>query len=166
MAPTIPLKRKVSVIERRLKSGDVWAVGAGTIPLKEPDRWVLRIASTENRPLRARELQNEKGWQFATAEDLAATPYEIGFAIQDGRLVRGAHSQEVLMKMERDDYAAVVRLKEADVRKHTFGQKATKDAILQAVQQQPGGDAGAEFLDRTVERIRVTDSRERVNLEE
>lgn len=166
MSKTETKKREISVIERRLKSGDVWAVGSGAIPLKDPRRWELRIANSDIRNGRVREMQHEKGWDFADEADLACTPYEIGFTLLDGRLVRGMHSQEVLMKMERTDYRAVQLAKDAEVRKNTFGKKAVKRAILQAAAQEPGGDQGAEFLNRAIQSVKTVDSREAVSLED
>lgn len=161
-----PKKRKISVIERRLKSGSIWAVSAGGIPLKEPKRWTLRIVNAEVRNGRVREMQHDKGWEFAEPGDLAVEPYEVGFSILDGRIVRGQHSQEVLMKMERADYAEVVKLKEQAVRKDTFGTKAAKQTVLNAAAvEDPTGNA-SDFLNRAINSIQVEDSIERIPIEE
>lgn len=166
MANPTSKKREISIIERRLKSGSIFAVSAGSIPLKQPKRWELRIVNSEVRNGRIREMQTDKGWEFVAVSDLAVEPFEIGFREQDGRLVRGQHGQEVLMKMEAADYREVQLLKDAENRKNTFGQKATKQAILNAAQGESGGGRGAELLDRAIQGMRVEDSQERVSLED
>ena len=159
-------KRSISVVERRLQTGSIFAVGTGGIPLKEPRRWTLRIVNSEVRNGRVHEMQHEKGWQFAEIADLAVEPYEVGFTVLDGRIVRGAHGQEVLMKMAQTDFSAVQAMKDADNRKNTFGEKAVKQAIVTAAGREQGGAQGADFLDRAVKSIQIQDSAERVPLED
>lgn len=161
-----PEKRKISVVERRLKSGLVFAGHSGAIPLKDPDRWVLREVNSEVRNGRIREMQHDLGWVYLEPDDLAVEPHEVGLSVLDGRLVKGTHGSLVMMKMERPDYQAVVKAKEEKNRAHTFGQKAIKQSILSAAQTQEGGADGAEFLNRHIgNTIQVTDSTERVTLE-
>jgi hypothetical protein len=134
--------------------------------LKEPTRWSLRIANSEMRDGRIREMQHDKQWQFAEEADLAVTPYEVGFRLLDGKIVRGTHGSEVLMKMEQADYRAVVAMKDKENRTNTFGSKAIKQTIIAAASREPDGAQGADFLDRAVERVKVTDSLEGVSLED
>lgn len=166
MPKPIPIKREISIIERRLQSGSIFAASSQPIPLKEPDRWTLRIVNSQISDAHLWEMLAVKGWVYATPEDLAIDPHEIGFRIQDGRIVRGVHGHEVLMKMPKADYQAVVTEKDRTNRRNTFGTKALKDAVVSAAQQEPDGDRGATFLDRHLKSISVTDGYERVNLEE
>ena len=159
-------KRDISIIERRLKSGSIFSAGSKPIPLAEPSRWTVRVVNTTISDARQWDMQADKGWVYLEAADLAVKPEELGFRELDGRIVRGTQGQEVLMKMEIKDYKSVQKLKDSENRKHTFGAKANKAAILSAVQQEPGGDQGADFLNRAIGNMNITDSVERVSLEE
>lgn len=161
-----PKKREISVVERRLKSGSVFATGSKPMPLVEPDRWEVRVVNGQISDARLWEMQAEKGWVYLAAEDLAVEPHEIGFRVQDGRVVRGTHGHEVVMKMPRTDYRAIQKQKDRENRINTFGTAANKKAIVAAAQSEPGGARGAEFLDRAVERITIKDSLEQVSLED
>ena len=159
-------KRPLSIVERRLKGGSIFGTSSKPIPLVEPDRWSLRVVNSQISNTRVYDMQAEKGWTYATVEDLAVKPEEVGLRELDGRIVRGTHAEEVLMKMERADYRAIQKVKDATNREQTFGKKAIKDTILGAVQQEPDGDRGADFLNRSINRITVKDSLERVDLSE
>mgnify|MGYP001579820631 FL=1 len=162
-------KREISVIERRLQSGQIFALGSDAIPLREPTRWVLRIINTQISDAHLWSMQAKKGWVYAEPDDLAVKAEEIGFRVQDGRIVRGTQGAEVLMKMASPDFAAVQRQKDAENRAHTFGAKALKASVVKAAETKPDDpDAakGAEFLDRHLAGITVTDSVERVPLDE
>ena len=165
-AAVAPKKRDISVVERRLKSGSIFAVGTGGIPLKEPHVWTLREVNSEIRNGHVHAMQHEKGWEFATAADLAVEPFEVGYREMDGRLVKGTHGSLVLMKMAKTDYAEVVKLKEAENRKNTYGDKAVKQAIVAAAAREQDGAQGAEFLHRAVQSAQVVDSTEHVSLED
>lgn len=158
MPKATPVKRKLSVVERRLASGSVFTAASRPIPLKEPDLWVLRVVNTAISDDRLYAMQAEKGWVYALPEDLAIDPVEVGLRVVDGRIVRGDKGTEVLMKMPKEDYDAVVKMKDVENRKMTFGKKATKDAIVAAASQQLG-DEGAEFLSRTVQSMDIKDGR-------
>ena len=162
-----PKKRNVSVVERRLKSGSIFSASSKPIPLTDPDRWTVRVVNASISDARIWEMQADKGWVYAEPADIAVSVTELGFRIQDGRIVRGQHGQEVLMKMERDDYAAIQKAKDAENRRQTFGAQAVKDAIISAAGSDAGvGAQGAEFLARNLDSVTVTDSREAVSLEE
>lgn len=161
------VKKEISVVERRLKSGRIFSVGSRPIPLAEPNRWIVRTVNTQISDARAWEMQAEKGWVYATAADLAVAPTEIGFRELDGHIVRGTQGQEVLMKMEKADYAAIQKQKEAENTRNTFSAAANKAAILSAAHADPTvGDQGAEFLNRSISSLEIKDSRERVSLED
>lgn len=165
--PKAPVKkREITVVERRLQSGSIFAASSQPIPLKEPQKWSIRVVDATISPNRVWEMQANKGWVYLTPEDLAVEPHEVGFRVQDGRVVRGQHGTEVLMKMLKRDYVEVQLAKDAENRKNTFGSKAVRDSVLGAVAQEPGGDQGAAFLERHLQGITVTDSREVVSLEE
>lgn len=162
-----PKKRELTVVERRLKSGSIFAASSKPIPLTEPDRWTVRFVNSQISDNRIWEMQADKGWVYAALEDLAVKPEEVGCRLQDGRIVRGQHGHEVLMKMERDDYAAIQKAKDKANRDMTFGAKATKDAIVSAAGAAEGiGPQGAEFLSRNLQNVTITDSREAVSLED
>lgn len=160
------VKREISVVERRLQSGSIFAASSRPIPLVEPERWTVRIVNSQISDAHLWEMQAEKGWIYAEPTDLAVQPHEIGFRVQDGRLVRGVQGHEVLMKMARAEYEAIQRAKDAENRKNTFGAKALKQTVLGAAQAEPDGARGAEFLDRHMQHITIKDSLERVSLEE
>lgn len=167
LEPSEPTKkREISVVERRLKSGSIFSASSRPIPLTDPDRWTVRIVNTQISNNHLYEVQADKGWVYATIEDLAIKPHEVGFRELDGRIVRGEHAQEVLMKMERADYAAIQKAKDDANRRNTFGSKAVKESIVSAVQREPGGDQGADFLSRSLQTVDVTDSKELVSLED
>ena len=159
-------KKEISIIERRLKSGSVFSAGSRPIPLKEPAHWVARIVNGQISDARLYEMQAEKGWVYLTIDDLAVKPEEIGFREMDGRIVRGTQGQEVVMKIARKDYEAIQALKDQTNRDNTFSPDANKAAIVSAAQRQPDGGRGAEFLHRAVQGLDITDSRERVSLED
>lgn len=160
------VKKAVSIVDRRLKSGSIFGSSSKPIPLVEPERWTLRIVYSKISNAHLYDMQAEKGWVYAQPEDLAVNPVEVGFQIMDGRIVRGTQGEEVLMKMERTDYQAVQKAKDRANRENTFGKKAIKQAIVNAAAQEPGGDQGAEFLTRAVEAVSIKDSRELVSLDE
>ena len=158
-------KRPITVVERRLASGSIFTVGSRSIPLREPDRWELRIVNGQISDAHVWELQAEKGWVYLEPGDLAVKAEEIGFRVHAGRVVRGTHGHEVIMKMPKSDYQQIVALKDAENRKHTFGDKANKAAIVAAASQLPDGGQAAEFLNRAVSGVQIKDTLERVSLE-
>ena len=161
-----PKKREISVVERRLKSGSIFSASSRPIPLTEPDRWQVRIVNSQISDNRLWEMQADKGWVYAAVEDLAISPHEIGFRVQDGRLVRGQHGHEILMKIERKDYVAIQKLKDTENRTNTFGDKAIKQAVLAAAAAEPDGARGAEFLERHLQGVSVRDTRGPASLED
>src|SRR3990167_5471374 len=158
-------KRKLSVVDRRLASGAIFNAASRPIPLTEPDRWTIRLVNSQISETRLYDMQAEKGWVYLEPGDLAVKPEEVGLKVLDGRVVRGERGAEVVMKMEKTDYAAVQKLKDQTNRQMTFSPKATKDAIVAAGGHQVG-DQAATFLQGAVNSVTVTDSVERVSLEE
>lgn len=159
------VKKAISIVERRLKSGNIFSAGSKAIPLAEPGRWAIRVVNTAISDDRLWQMQAEKGWVYAEEADLAVAPHEIGFRVLDGRIVRGQQGQEVLMKMERTDYAAIQKQKDAENRTRTFSKTANKSAMVGAASAGLGDEA-ATFLNRAIQSVEIKDSLETVNLED
>ena len=159
-------KKPIGIIDRRLASGSVHTVGGRSIPLVEPQRWTVRVVNSQISDARLWEMQAEKGWVYAEEADISIPVHEIGYRVMDGRLVKGERGQLVLMKMLQSDYAKIARAKDDANKEQTFGAKAVKNSIVNAVASEPGGDQGAEFIQNAVRSITVTDSREAVSLED
>lgn len=159
-------KTAISVVERRLKSGTIFSASSRPLPLVEPEKWTIRFCNSQISESRIWEMQADKGWVYMDPADLAVEPHEVGLRVQDGRLVRGQHGAEVVMKMLKPDYAQIQKAKDAENRKNTFGASAVKESILNAAGSAEGvGAQGADFLNRNLN-VSVTDSRELVSLEE
>lgn len=158
-------KKPISVVDRRLQSGSVFSASSRPIPLVEPDRWTMRVINTGISEQRLWEIQADKGWVYAEVADLAVDPVEVGFRVQDGRIVRGVQGAEVLMKMETADYRRIQKAKDAANKQATFGSKQLKQDILARAGSEVGAQ-GADFLAKNINRVSVQDSREAVSLEE
>lgn len=148
---------KVSVLDRRLAH----PFGAPSVPitLKEGD-WAIRVANDRVRTGRVHQMVN-MGWLFVEAGEIDGTPSDFGFRELDGRLVRGEHGEEVLMKMPQADYDAIQDAK-ARLNLKNLGAKQTRDAVAQETAVKFGSEAG----DTVHQNIEVNDSREQVELEE
>ena len=155
MAKRIP---KVSVLERRLAN----PFGAPSVPitLKTPGQWAIRIVNGTMRTGRIHDMTANKGWVLVTADELDGTPDDLGFRVRDGRIVRGEHGDEVLMKMPQADYDQIQKAKGAYNLKQ-LGTKQTREAVAQATAQQ-FGDEAADTVNRN---ITVNDGRETSELE-
>lgn len=154
------VKRAISVVDRRLQSGAIFRAGSEPIPLREPGRWTLRVVNADIHSQHVHQLRMKKGWEYAEPGDLAVAPEDVGFRLENGRLVCGAHGAEVLMKMPAFDFQRVQVAKDREVRRQTFGSQALKDSVLAAAGREPGGAEGADFLQKQLHNISVTDSRE------
>ena len=154
MAKTLP---KISVIERRLAH----PFGAPSVPitLKDGQSWAIRIANDKVRTGRVHQMTG-LGWMFVEAEEIDGKPEDFGFRAVKGRLVRGEHGEEVLMKMPQADFDAIQDAKAA-INIKNLGQKQTKEAVAQATAVEYGSEAG----DTVFQHIDVKDGRERVELE-
>jgi hypothetical protein len=154
MAKTLP---KVSVIERRLAH----PFGAPSVPitLKDGGAWAIRIANDKVRSGRVHQMVG-LGWVFVEAGEIDGTPEDFGFRAVKGRLVRGEHGEEVLMKMPQADFDAIQNRK-AEINLKNLGSKQTKDAVAQATAVEYGSEAG----DTVFKNIDIKDGRERVELE-
>lgn len=158
-------KRPLSIVDRRLASGTIFGSNSQPIPLVEPDRWTLRIVNTKVSNSHLYNMQAEKGWVYAAPEDLAVKPEEVGLQVLDGRVVRGTQGDEVLMKMEKQDYKSIQKMKDAENRKRTFGLKQNKTDIVNAAAGSLG-EEGAAYLNRAINRVNIVDSREPMQADE
>lgn len=161
-----PKKKSLSIVDRRLASGSVFAASSRPIPLVEPKRWEVRIINTQISDQRLWEVQADKGWVYAEESDIAVDVSELGFRVQDGRIVRGTQGAEVLMKMAKADYQKIVSMKDAENKSRTFGDKRKLKADLVAAASGQLGDDAATFLNDHMKNVTVQDSRELVSLEE
>lgn len=144
--PKVP---KVSVLDRRLASP--FGAPSVAITLNTPGLWAIRVANTSVRAGRVHDMTANKGWTFVEASELDGRPDELGFRVQDGRLVRGERGEEVLMKMPQADFDAIVDAK-ARVNLRALGKK---DETAQRVAQQFGAEAGETVYNR----INIADTR-------
>jgi len=156
-------KRELSIADRRRASGSIFGTGSKPIPLKEPEKWVIRNVNSKVSNQHLYNMRAEKLWEYVTLADLDCTLDEIGYRELDGRIVRGERGEEVLMKLPKKDYREIQRDKDRENRKQTLGAKAAKDTILGAMHA-AGDDQGAEFMQRALRGAKIEDSTERVNL--
>ncbi len=154
MAKKLP---KVSVIDRRLAH----PFGAPSVPItmKDGHEWALHIANDKVRSGRVHQM-TQLGWTFVDPQEIDGQPGDFGLRILDGRLVRGEHGEEVLMKMPQADFDAIADRK-ASLNLKALGSNATKAAVAQATSQEYGDQAGETVF----KNIDVNDGRERVELE-
>lgn len=153
-------KRDIVLQDRRLASGSAFARGSRSMPLKEPKRWTTRDVNRDISDDHIFVMQTDLGWVYAEASDFAVDPVIFGWHEEDGRLVKGARGQIVLMKKPLDDYQAITAMKDKENRIQTFSPKANKAAILASAEQEPDGDRAAEALSRSVQSLEIKDWRE------
>lgn len=155
------------IIERRLANPH--AAGSLEIPCKQKDRQnrsllVFRIVSGDIGPDHIYRTVKIKGWEFAVPEDIDGNPEDYGFTLTNGRLVRGARGQDVLMKMRRVDFDAIQAEKTKRNSAAVSG-RATKQAIVDNASHELG-DEGADFLNRNISNLSIRDTMERVPVDE
>ena len=106
-------KTRNAALARRLASGNVQGGGNRQIPLKEAARWHTYIANTYLNEGQFYGMR-QKGWVPLEPADLNCSVEESGFRLSvDGYLVRGPRGEEMVFKMEKDDYAALAAAKTA-----------------------------------------------------
>ena len=157
MAPhkKVEVRERSEIIKRRLKNPLSQASVA--LPLKDGARWEVRIANGSAHSGRISEMLS-KGWDFVTPADVSGRLADYGFEERDGRIVRGFRGEEILMKMEREDFRDIQKAKAAQNIQSTFGNREVKNAILSAAEKEQGGDEGASFLERSLRHIEIHDS--------
>lgn len=162
-AKKVIVKERSELVTRRLK--DPFGHVQQAIPLKEPKRWELHVANSTAHAGRIAEMLT-KGWVFVTADDIEGPIQDHGYELRDGRVVRGHRGEEVLMKMEQEDFRAIQKAKAAQNIQSTFGAKDVKNAIVERAAQEPDGDRGASFLERSLRHIEIKDSLDTIPADE
>lgn len=150
--------KTISVIERRLQGPSLFHTGSQSIPLKEPQQWRLYWENSAIRPDQLYDTIHRKGWQYVEAADLDCPIEEIGATVRDGKIVRGTRGEEVLLKMDVNDYKKLEQAKDRETRKQTFGRQQLKKAIVDGVATEHGARA-AEFMQQEVNVVTVQDTR-------
>ena len=148
----------VSVRDRRL--AHPFGVPSMAITLKTPGEWAIRIVNMHVRTGRLHDMTQKKGWTYVRPEELDGKPDEYGLKAKDGRLVRGEHGEEIIMKMPQADFERIQQAKAA-LNLRNLGGTQTKAAIQQETALKYGDEAG----ERVGNAITVTDGRERSELE-
>ena len=150
---------KISVLERRLQH----PFGAPSVPitLKDGQRWAIRWANDHVRSGRVHQIL-QMGWTFVTPEEIEGRAADFGFRVLDGRIVRGEHGEEVLVKMPQRDFDLIQKAKAQKNLEGLGGRKAVDDIANRTAAK--FGDEAAETVSRS--EITVTDSRIAIDLEE
>lgn len=149
---------KIDVLERRLAH----PFGAPSVPitLKDGGAWAIRWVSDGVRTGRVHQIQG-MGWDFVTPEELDGRPADFGCRALDGRLVRGEHGEDVLVKMPQEMFNKIQWAKAAKNLENLGGTKG-KTQAAEAVAKEFGSEA-ADTVYRS--QMEVTDSREIMDLE-
>ncbi len=162
--PRVTVVKRRDIIERRLAN----PLGSGSrpIPAKAKDREgkplvEFYIADRNLRPDYLHYMIADRGWEYATVDDIEGSPEDFGFEPRDGRLVRGERGNEVLLKMTKADRDAVLAAQSAFNRRQALGIKETKQAIVEGASRELG-DEPADFLNRSISGLEITDTMERI----
>lgn len=135
------------ILARRLASGNINGGGNREIPLKEKDRWYTRIDNTLLNESHFYDMVHRFGYQPLTADDLACTPEQAGFRVNEsGYLVRGARGEEMAFKMSKEDRAMLDQARTAANLKGIGSQKTIKDDMAEAASSHLGAEA-ADYID-------------------
>ena len=147
------------VIAKRL-AGAPFGLRTDVIPLREPGRWQLYIASSQINEGRHYEMTHQKGWVPFTRADLAdgISPESLGFRVaEDGQtLVRGTRGEEVVYKMPQATYDQIQAMKaDANTRAMKSENAAKHDAAEAAVATL--GTEAADYISQHA-KITITDT--------
>lgn len=141
-AATEPKNARISVIDRRLKNP--FGAPSFDVPLKgEKKHWVVRcFVADKEHPNRHYDAVHRLGYLPLAPEDLSCSPESLGFSVSpDRRIVRGPHSEEVLMAIEREHFDAVQQAKAAaNLRALSKGQ--LREAVAHETAKVHGDEAG------------------------
>lgn len=167
-SPRVTVIKRSDIIERRLQN----PLGGSSqpIPCRLTDRkgkplLEFYIADRTLRPDYLRYMIQDRGWEYATVEDIDGPPEDFGFENRDGRLVRGERGNEVLLKMRAVDRAAVLKAQSDWNRRQALGVKENKQTIVERASSELG-DEGADFLHRNLRELEITDTMERIPADE
>ena len=139
---------RISVIDRKVIMAQRMKNPFGTpsmvVPLRGAKRgWEVRtfVADAEH-PNRHYDAVFRLGWVPLTARDLDVSPESLGYNVApDGRIVRGRHSEEVLMAMPKDDFRAAQTVKSQTNLAGLKPQKVRTE-VAQATAKAHGDEAG------------------------
>lgn len=136
-----------AVLARRLASGNLNGGGTREIPLKEPGKWYTRIENTLVSDARLYEMVHVLGYQPLTADDLACTPEEAGFRVENGNLVRGPANQiEMAFKMPLRDRRLLDNARTAANLKGIGSAAKVRRDMAEAAAGSMGSEAG-DYID-------------------
>lgn len=136
--------RRNAALQRRLAPGaNVFGGGSRALPLKEPERWHTRIENDFADAQQVYRAVHEFGWEPLTVADLACKPEEVGLKLNEqGYLVRGVQGREVVLKMAKEDYREVERMKTAKNLQGIGSPARTKAHMAEATAAAFGPEAG------------------------
>lgn len=135
-------KSRNAALARRLASGNLQGGGNRAIPLKEAERWHTYIANTYLNEGQFYDMR-QKGWVPLEPGDLSCKVEESGFRLsEDGYLVRGPRGEEMVFKMEKEDYAALVAAKTAANMRGIGSASKIKHDMANAAGNTLGSEAG------------------------
>lgn len=149
---------KIDVLERRL--AHPFGAPSVAITLKDGQAWAIRWVSDSVRTGRIHQILG-MGWEFVTPEEIDGRPADYGCRVLDGRLVRGEHAEDVLVKMPQAMFDKIQWAKAAKNLENLGGTKG-KTQAAEAVAKQFGPEAADTVYRSSME---VNDSREIMDLE-
>lgn len=145
------LEARNPALAKRL-AGNPFGSGSRAVPMKEQARWHTYIANTyvdESAFLRMK----ENGWEPVRADDLACKVEESGFRLStDGYLVRGPQGQEMLFKMDVDDYRLLQDAK-TDANSRGIGSRAKIKRDMAEAGAAQFGDEGGSYIEKISEGV-------------
>ena len=143
-----PTEPRISVIDRKAimaqRTKNPFGTPSMVIPLRGDKRhWEVRtFANDAEHPNRHYDAVFRLGWVPLTAHDLDVSPESLGYQVApDGRIVRGRHSEEVLMAMPKEDFTAAQKAK-SDANLSSLKPQKVRNEVAQATATQHGDEAG------------------------
>lgn len=143
-----PTEPRISVIDRKAimaqRAKNPFGTPSMVIPLRgEKRHWTVRtFANDAEHPNRHYDAVFRLGWVPLTAHDLDVSPESLGYQVApDGRIVRGRHSEEVLMAMPKDDFKQAQQAKSSANLASLKPQKV-REEVSQATAKAHGDEAG------------------------
>lgn len=143
-----PDEPRISVIDRaaimRQRQKNPFGTPSMVIPLRGEKRdWQVRtFANDAEHPNRHYDAVFRLGWVPLTEHDLDVSPQSLGYTVApDGRIVRGRHSEEVLMAMPKEDFKAAQTAK-SDANLASLKPQKVRNEVAQATAKQHGDEAG------------------------
>lgn len=154
---TVTSRRSIALAKRLGPGGNIYGSGSKAIPMAEPG-WKQKWFNSEYHSNRLYEAVHERGWIPVTPDDLSAKPEELGLVVNSlGHVARGAKAEEVLFKMDAEDYKEVERRKTEANNREIGRPGAVKNNIANALGNTFGDESGQFAKDNFVGN--VVDSR-------